>query len=49
MLRAAIRENPGSRIYVKTHPEVNGGRKAGYLGTIDADVSILHEDLNRLA
>ncbi|MBO1242423.1 capsular polysaccharide biosynthesis protein [Bordetella holmesii] len=49
MLRAAIRENPGSRIYVKTHPEVNGGRKAGYLGTIDADVSILHEDLNPLS
>ncbi|AKQ61662.1 capsular polysaccharide biosynthesis protein [Bordetella hinzii] len=49
MLRAAIRENPGSRVYVKTHPEVSGGRKTGYLGAIDADVTVLREDLNPLS
>ncbi|UDM53331.1 capsular polysaccharide biosynthesis protein [Cupriavidus sp. MP-37] len=31
MLSAACAENPGSTIYVKTHPEVASGRKGGYL------------------
>ncbi|MCY1266995.1 Capsule polysaccharide biosynthesis protein [compost metagenome] len=31
MLTAACAENPGSTIYVKTHPEVESGRKGGYL------------------
>ena len=31
MLAAAITENPGAEIIVKTHPEVASGRKLGYL------------------
>jgi capsular polysaccharide export protein len=31
MLAAAKAENPRATIYVKTHPEVSSGRKAGYL------------------
>lgn len=31
MLLAALTENPRATIYVKTHPEVSSGRKAGYL------------------
>lgn len=31
MLNAALIENPGATVYVKTHPEVTSGRKSGYL------------------
>lgn len=31
MLAAALAENPGATIYVKTHPEATAGRKRGYL------------------
>ena len=31
MLTAALEENPGATVYVKTHPEVSAGRKGGYL------------------
>lgn len=31
MLQAAVDENPGSQVWVKTHPEVSSGRKRGYL------------------
>ncbi len=31
MLQAAIYENPGAQVIVKTHPEVSSGRKRGYL------------------
>ena len=31
MLQAAIDENPGAQVIVKTHPEVSIGRKRGYL------------------
>jgi capsular polysaccharide export protein len=31
MLQAAIDENPGAQVIVKTHPEVSSGRKRGYL------------------
>jgi len=31
MLQAAIDENPGAQVIVKTHPEVSSGRKCGYL------------------
>ena len=36
MLQAAIEENPGADIWVKTHPEVSDGRKHGYLGGVKA-------------
>ena len=32
MLEAARSENPGARVVVRTHPDVVGGRRAGYLG-----------------
>ncbi|AJQ93890.1 capsular polysaccharide biosynthesis protein [Gynuella sunshinyii] len=34
MLTAAITENPDATIYIKTHPEVSSGQKAGYLTDI---------------
>jgi capsular polysaccharide export protein len=34
MLQAAIDENPGAQVIVKTHPEVSSGRKRGYLGHV---------------
>jgi capsular polysaccharide export protein len=34
MLQAAIDENPGGHIWVKTHPEVSGGNKCGYLSQL---------------
>ncbi len=36
MLQAAIDENPGTQIWVKTHPEVFSGRKRGYLDHVKA-------------
>ena len=36
MLQAAIDENPGCQIWVKTHPEVSEGRKKGYLSHIQS-------------
>lgn len=37
MLAAAREENPLATIYVKTHPEVSYGRKAGYLTSKQSD------------
>lgn len=37
MLTAARAENPDATIYVKTHPEVSAGRKAGYLVDVQDD------------
>jgi capsular polysaccharide export protein len=34
MLQAAIDENPSAQIWVKTHPEVSGGNKCGYLSQL---------------
>lgn len=34
MLQAAIDENPGAQVIVKTHPEVSSGRKRGYLSHV---------------
>lgn len=34
MLAAALDENPGATIYVKTHPEVSGGAKRGYYSSL---------------
>ncbi len=39
MLAAARAENPQATIYIKTHPEVSAGRKAGYLTHVQDGVS----------
>lgn len=51
MLAAAKAENPGATIYVKTHPEVESGRKRGYLTRVqeDANTIILRETVNPLS
>lgn len=36
MLQAAIHENPGAQIWIKTHPEVSNGSKRGYLSQVQA-------------
>jgi capsular polysaccharide export protein len=36
MLQAAVDENPGAVVHVKTHPEVSSGRKRGYLSHVQA-------------
>jgi capsular polysaccharide export protein len=47
MLEAAIAENSGAEIIVKTHPEVVSGRKRGYLvGLCDPQVKIVSRDVN---
>lgn len=48
MLKAALDENPGATVYVKTHPEVSLGRKSGYLSDIQTagDVVMLREAVN---
>lgn len=51
MLRAARNEHPRATLYIKTHPEVNAGRKLGYLTAVqeDGNTVLLREDLNPLA
>ncbi|MFK7967259.1 MAG: capsular polysaccharide biosynthesis protein [Burkholderiaceae bacterium] len=51
MLAAARSENPYARIIVKTHPEVNAGRKAGHLGDTpsDSDTLILSDLVNPIS
>jgi len=51
MLAAARAENPGATVYVKTHPEVASGRKAGYLTGVkdDAATVLLRESVNPLS
>ncbi|WP_291587112.1 capsular polysaccharide biosynthesis protein [Comamonas sp. UBA7528] len=39
MVQAALSENVGAAIYVKTHPEVSSGRKAGYLTNLKTDLA----------
>ena len=39
MLAAAREENPGATLYIKTHPEVSGGSKKGYLSGIAEDAN----------
>lgn len=48
MLDAALEENPGAIIYVKTHPEVSSGKKSGYLTTVKNSerVVMLHDAIN---
>lgn len=51
MLAAARAENPGATVYVKTHPEVASGRKAGYLTGVrdDARTVVLRQAVNPLS
>ena len=49
MLAAALGEHPHAQIIVKTHPEVIGGRKRGYLGKVqvqDDRVRLVDFDVN---
>jgi capsular polysaccharide export protein len=49
MLSAALNEHPHAQIIVKTHPEVIGGRKRGYLGKVqirDDRVRLVDVDVN---
>lgn len=50
MLQAALEENPGATVYVKTHPEVSAGHKKGYLATVrpDARMVLLDDAVNPL-
>jgi len=47
MLRAAMAENPGADIYVKTHPDVLAGKKCGYLdpASLPAGVRCVAQDV----
>lgn len=51
MLDAARSENPGATIYVKTHPAVSSGSKAGYLTQVqeDAFTVVLRQAINPLS
>jgi capsular polysaccharide export protein len=51
MLAAARAENPQATVYVKTHPEVSSGRKAGYLTGVvdDARTVVLRQAINPLS
>lgn len=51
MLAAALEENPGATIYVKTHPEAAAGRKGGYLTDVkdDARTVVLRKAVNPLS
>lgn len=48
MLDAALAENPGSQIVVKTHPDVLAGHRKGYIGTIPDHprIEVLTEDVH---
>lgn len=51
MLDAAIMENPESRIWVKTHPDVIAGKKAGYLTSLakERNVSLIADPVNPIS
>ncbi|RYY92333.1 MAG: capsular polysaccharide biosynthesis protein, partial [Comamonadaceae bacterium] len=51
MLAAARAENPGATVFVKTHPEVSGGSKAGYLTSVQDDehTVVLREAISPLS
>ena len=40
MLRAAIKENPGKDILIKTHPETSAGKRQGYFSKDDESSSV---------
>ncbi|MGV3570687.1 MAG: capsular polysaccharide biosynthesis protein [Ramlibacter sp.] len=51
MLAAARAENPGATVFVKTHPEVSSGHKAGYLTAVanDEHTVVLREAISPLS
>ena len=51
MLAAARAENPGATLFVKTHPEVSAGHKAGYLTEVpnDEHTVVLRDALSPLS
>ncbi|WP_373818191.1 capsular polysaccharide biosynthesis protein, partial [Glaesserella sp.] len=52
MLEAAIKENPLSLIWVKTHPDVISGKKKGYLTELSAyknRIRLITQDFNPLS
>ncbi|WP_332813503.1 capsular polysaccharide biosynthesis protein [Ramlibacter sp.] len=51
MLEAALAENPAATVYVKTHPEVTSGRKAGYFQKVQSGgrVVVLREAVEPLS
>lgn len=48
MLEAAVAENPGAEILVKTHPDVIAGKKRGHLAELarERGATLLAEDMN---
>lgn len=48
MLKAALAENPGAQIFVKTHPDVLRGKKQGFFApeTLPGEVHLLACDIN---
>ena len=51
MLHAALAENPGADVYVKTHPDVLSGKKEGFYDPIalPQDVHLIAEDVAPLS
>lgn len=51
MLKAALQENPGAEVWVKTHPDVLSGKKLGYLTSLPVDgrLCLLSEDVSPLS
>lgn len=51
MLNAARKENPNALIYIKTHPEVSSGKKAGYFSDLkdDENTVLVREAVNPLS
>lgn len=52
MLDAAVAENPGCDVWVKTHPDVMSGKKRGHLGDAAArrpGVRVLADDVNPMS
>ncbi len=51
MLAAALAENPSATVYVKTHPEVSSGRKAGHFQQLQSQgrVVVLREAVEPLS
>ncbi len=52
MLADALEDNPQADIIVKTHPDVNAGKKRGYLSALDlcsSRIHLLSEDVNPIS
>jgi len=51
VIQAAIKENPGSKIYLKIHPDVLSGKKYSDIDTnnIPTEVTVITEDVNPIS